>query len=97
MMIVANIRNLSLLELFYTCVANLAKVMAARDVTFPEAQKHYVEKDDYNAFVYHQRNLDANNRTILVMHDAERLLEICGGYFCRFHFYVRLAAHVSNG
>ena len=81
MMIAANIRNLSLLELFYTCVANLAKVMVTRDVPLPEAQKHYVEKDDYNAFIYHQRNLDANNRTIQVMHDAERLLDICGGDF----------------
>ena len=81
MMIAANIRNLSLLELFYTCVANLAKVMVNRDVPLPEEQKHYVEKDDYNAFIYHQRNLDANNRTIQIMHDAERLLDICGGDF----------------
>ena len=80
-MIAANIRNLSLLELFYTCVANLAKVMVNRDVPLPEEQKHYVEKDDYNAFIYHQRNLDANNRTIQIMHDAERLLDICGGDF----------------
>ena len=29
-MIAANIRNLSLLELFYTCVANLAKIMEQR-------------------------------------------------------------------
>lgn len=81
MMIAANIRNLSLLELFYTCVSNLAKVMVTRDVPLPEAQKHYVEKDDYNAFIYHQRNLDANNRTLQVIHDAERLLDICGGDF----------------
>ena len=81
MMIAANIRNLLLLELFYTCVANLAKVMVNRDVPLPEEQKHYVEKDDYNAFIYHQRNLDANNRTIQIMHDAERLLDICGGDF----------------
>lgn len=81
LMVAANIRNLSLLELFYTCVANLAKVMVTRGVRLPEAQKHYVEKDDYNAFIYHQRNPDANERTIMVMHDAEKLLEICGGDF----------------
>lgn len=81
MMIAANIRNLSLLELFYTCTANLAKVMVSRGVTLPEKQKHYVEKDDYNAFIYHQRKLDANERTIVVMHDAEKLLELCEGDF----------------
>lgn len=81
LMVAANIRNLSLLELFYTCVANLAKVMVTKDVQLPETQKHYVEKDDYNAFIYHQRNLDASERTIMVMYDAEKLLEICKGDF----------------
>ena len=71
LMVAANIRNLSLLELFYTCVANLAKVMVSRGYDLPEQQKHYALKDDYNAFIYHQRELDANKRTIMVMHDAE--------------------------
>ena len=81
LMVAANIRNLSLLELFYTCVANLAKIMAARGLDLPTEQKHYAEKDDYNAFIYHQRELDASERTIVVMHDAEKLLEICEGGF----------------
>ena len=81
LMVAANIRNLSLLELFYTCVANLAKVMVSRGYDLPEHQKHYAQKDDYNAFIYHQRELDANERTILVMHDAEKLLEISEGSF----------------
>lgn len=38
-------------------------------------------KKDYNAFIYHQRELDANERTIVVMHDAEKLLELCEGDF----------------
>lgn len=81
LMVAANIRNLSLLELFYTCVANLAKVMVSRGYELPKQQKHYAEKDDYNAFIYHQRELDAHARTILVMHDAEKLLEISEGSF----------------
>lgn len=47
----------------------------------PDAQKHYIEKDDYNRFIYHNREQDAAERTILVMHDAEKLLEICEGDF----------------
>lgn len=81
MMISANIRNLSLLELFYTCTANLAKVMVSRGLILPEKQKHYVEKDDYNAFIYHQHERDASEGTIAVMHDAEKLLELCEGDF----------------
>lgn len=71
LMVAANIRNLSMLELFYTCVVNLANVMNQCGAELPEGQKHYMEKDDYNRFIYHQRELDATERTVLVMHDAE--------------------------
>lgn len=81
LMVAANIRNLSMLELFYTCVANLAKVMAQREIEIPEAQKHYMEKDDYKRFIYHHREQDATHRTILVMHDGETPLELCEGDF----------------
>lgn len=77
LMIAANIKNLSLLELFYTCVANLAKIMNQREITLPEEQYHYIEKDDYNRCIYHKREIDATERTIVVMHDAEKLIELC--------------------
>lgn len=77
LMVSANIRNLSLLELFYTCVANLAKLMNQRNTEIPEAQKHYIEKDDYNHFIYYQRELDTLERTVVVMKDAEILIDLC--------------------
>ena len=77
LMIAANIKNLSLLELFYTCVANLAKIIDARSISLPEEQHHYVEKDDYNRCIYHKRDIDATERTIVVMKDAEKLIAIC--------------------
>lgn len=77
LMIAANIKNLSLLELFYTCVANLAKIMNQREITLPEEQYHYIEKDDYNRCIYHKREMDAAEQTIVVMHDAEKLIELC--------------------
>lgn len=81
LMVAANIRNLSLLELFYTCVANLTKVMKQRETEIPKDQKYYVEKDDYNRFIYHQKDLNAVERTIVVMHDAEKLIELCNGSY----------------
>jgi len=77
LMIAASIKNLSLLELFYTCVANLAKIMNQREIALPEEQHHYIEKDDYNRCIYHKRKLDAAERTVVVMHDAEKLIELC--------------------
>lgn len=81
LMVAANIRNLSLFELFYTCVANLAKIMRQRGTAIPDAQKHYVEKDDYNRFIYHQKDLDAAQKTLLIMHDAEKLVGLCEGEY----------------
>ena len=77
LMIAANIKNLSLLELFYTCVANLAKIVDQRGNLLPEEQHHYIEKDDYNRCIYHKREQDATERTVAVMHDAEKLIGIC--------------------
>ena len=42
LMVAANIRDLSLLELFYTSVANLAKIMPERGVPIPKEQEHYL-------------------------------------------------------
>ena len=44
LMVAANIRNLSLLELFYTCVANLCKIMDERGTKIPDEQYHYIKK-----------------------------------------------------
>ena len=77
LMVAANIRNLSLLELFYTCVANLCKIMDKRGTKIPDEQHHYIEKDDYNKCIYHKRDMDATERTIVVMKDADILIKIC--------------------
>ena len=77
LMVAANIRNLSLLELFYTCVANLCKIMDGRGTKIADEQHHYIEKDDYNKCIYHKRDMDATERTVIVMKDADILIKIC--------------------
>lgn len=77
LMVAANIKNLSVLELFYTCVANLAKVMDRSNVSLPEGLHHYLEKDDYNRCIYHRREQGAEERTIAIMRDAETLIALC--------------------
>lgn len=83
LMVAANIRDLSMLELFYTCVANLAKIMTKRGTELSDGQQHYVEKDDYNRFIYHQKSTSVTERILTVMHDAEKLIGLCdaGGDF----------------
>lgn len=71
-MVAVNIRNLSLLELFYPCVASLAKVMHQRRTTLKEEQHHYIENVYYNHCLYHKRNFDSTKRTFVLMRDAEK-------------------------
>lgn len=51
--------------------------MNQREITILEEQCHYIEKEDYNRCIYHKRELDATARTIVVMHDAEKLIVLC--------------------
>ena len=74
LMVAANIRNLSL---FYTCVANLCKIMDERGTKIPDEQYHYIKKDDYNKCIYHKRDMDATERNVVVMKDADILIKIC--------------------
>ena len=78
-MVAANIKKLSQLELFYTCVCNLAKVMDKRGIELPTEQKHYLEKDDDNLVIYHNRNQDTLERIQTVVKDGEILLALCEG------------------
>lgn len=66
-----------LLELFYTCVANLCKIMDERGTKIPDEQYHYIKKDDYNKCIYHKRDMDATERNVVVMKDADILIKIC--------------------
>ena len=77
LMVAANIRSLSLLELFYTCVANLCKIKDERGTKIPDEQYHYIKKDDYNKCIYHKRDMDATERNVVVMKDADILIKIC--------------------
>ena len=78
-MVAANIKKLSQLELFYTCVCNLAKIMNARGIKLPDAQKHYLEKDDDNLVIYHNRHQDMMERIKTIITEGEVLLSLCEG------------------
>ena len=81
-MIEANIRNLSRLELIYTCIAKLVKYLEKVGADFDHEQLgHYLDPEDYNRFIYHSRNEDVDKRMLTLLEDADSLLEFCnGGY-----------------
>ena len=50
--------------------------MDERGTKIPDKQHHYIEKDDYNKCIYHKRDMDATERTVVVMKDADILIKI---------------------
>ncbi len=79
MMIESNIRKLSRMELIYTCIAKLAMyVYKTDDAVLPDNLKHYIDPNDFNRVIYHQRSTDADNRMNQLLTDADKLLAVCG-------------------
>ena len=78
MMIESNIRKLSRMELLYTCISKLAiHVNKANASALPDDLKHYLDPNDFNRVIYHQRSTDADDRIKQLLADADRLLALC--------------------
>ena len=75
LMIEANIRKLSRIELLYSCVARLAKRIEKKEgIGKLTGLEHYCQPGDRNFIVYHCRNTDMNERIETILKDAGQLL-----------------------
>lgn len=82
MMIAANIRKLSRMELIYTCIAKLVSYLKKQcPQMITEQLKHYTDAEDYNQFFYHHRNEDNEKKEQLLLDDCVELLSICNTGF----------------
>ena len=78
LMVEANIRNLSRIELLYACVARLVQYHHKNQTGVDLAGlEHYLAPDDRNRVIYHSRHVDVEVRTTEIISDAERLIEQC--------------------
>ena len=82
MMIESNIRDLSRMELLYTCVAKLVCYLhkAGQDDIL-EGLEHYYDPDDFNRVIYHNRSRDTSDKISGILKDADLLLERCGSSY----------------
>lgn len=78
LMVSSNIKKMSRLELLYTCVANLAKEVAQQIKELPEGLRHYIQADDRNRVIYHNRSEETADRIAVILKDAITLKELCG-------------------
>lgn len=82
MMIAANIRKLSRMELMYTCMAKMVRYLKNRHPQkITEQLKHYTDAEDYNLFFYHHRDEDNDKKQQQLLNDCEELIRICGTSF----------------
>lgn len=81
MMIASNIKKLSRLELLYTCVSNLVKLMHKKEDNLPQGLEHYCNADDQNKVIYHMRSENTDDKIKTVLNDASLLLHRCKGKY----------------
>ena len=82
MMIAANIRKLSRLELVYTCIAKLVNYIDKHHPQkLPENLKHYANAEDFNQRFYHHRDEDNDKKQQELLLDCEQLIALCGTDF----------------
>jgi len=75
LMISSSCRKLSRLEIIYSTVARLIKVID-KNTTLPEYFKPYLEESHYNDTIYRSRDKDLNTRIKKVLKDGVRLYSI---------------------
>lgn len=79
MMIAANIRKLSRAELIYTCVAKLVTYLHKNNAdALIEGMEHYYDPNDYNKTFYYSTGFETAESLLLILKDADKLLEVCG-------------------
>ena len=77
MMVAANIKRMSRLELLYTVVANLIKEMKAKGDEVPESMQHYLNADDRNLVIYHNRSDQTEDKIQIILNDGQTLKTLC--------------------
>ena len=78
MMIDANIKKLSRLELIYTCNANLVKRLSKEGIEIPDALKHYALPNDFNQIFYYAKSSSYAEKCLTLLNDADTLFSLCG-------------------
>ena len=78
MMIAANIRKLSRIELLYTCVSKLVIYLHKNKCDdLIKGMEHYYDPNDYNKTFYYCNDSDTANQLDTILKDADNLLKSC--------------------
>ena len=78
LMIAAHCKNMSRLEIIYTCVLNCVKLLkeTGNELLIPEEMRHYLEADDLNQVIYYAKSEDVEPRLQKAIDEAKKMKEI---------------------
>ena len=76
LMVSSSCKKLSRLEIIYSTVARLIKVIAQNNIKLPENFKPYLEEDHYNDTIYRSRDKDLNSKIKRVPKDDSKLYSL---------------------
>ena len=82
MMLEANIRKLSRMELIYTCIAKLVRWLNKNGhADLIHGMEHYCDPNDFNQVIYHAAGAEVDTRMDTLLSDADSLLKSCQGKY----------------
>ena len=79
MMISANIKRMSRLELLYHCTAKMVLYLQKAQEQIPEELHHYLDKEDENLTLYHNKTDDTSSKIDRILADDTILVKLCTG------------------
>lgn len=97
MMIDANIKKLSRLELIYTCIADLVIRLKKESVCdIPECLLHYAAANDFNQVFYYAKSSDYTEKCRQLLEDADTLRAFCGDNYRDWKEYALFCRCISE-
>jgi len=96
LMIASNCKRMSRLEIIYTVVSNIIKLIerVGEKELIPSEMEHYLNTDDRNDVIYYSKNDDISDRLTQTIADAEKLQKIMDNDiwldFSEYHLLVRV-------
>jgi len=97
MMVDANIKKLSRLELIYTCIADLVIRLKKESVEgIPESLQHYAADNDFNQVFYYAKNSDYTEKGLQLLTDADALSAFCGERYNNWKEYQLFSRCISE-
>ncbi len=55
--------------------------MKQDETIIPEDIRHYADPNDFNRVIYHQKSTEEDARMLVLLKDADKLIDLCAGKY----------------